>query len=58
MPTMDQVRAFFEILFRIVVEIGVLTFAVLFIIGWLKRTWKWTFKNEDNEIELKVERKD
>lgn len=57
MPTMEQIRLFFEIILRIIMELGFLIFAILFIIGWLKRTWTWTFKHEDNEIEFKAERK-
>lgn len=58
MPTLDQVRMFFEIIIRIVLEIGLLIFAILFIMGWLRRTWNWTFKNKDNEMEFKAERKE
>lgn len=57
MSTIEQVGTFFEIVVRIVIEIGFLTFAILFIIGWLRRTWIWTFKHTDNEIEIKAERR-
>lgn len=58
MPTIDQVKLFFDVVIRIVLEISFLAFSVFLLLGFLRRTWKWTFKNEDNEIELKVERRD
>lgn len=57
MPTIEQIRLVSEVAMRILLELAVFIFAVLILIKWLRSTWQWTFKREENEIEVKVERK-